>query len=77
MIQLNKTKARKYYNDGKTIVLLPSNYNIDECTVCCYGTFVTKNELNFGDSFDKIVKAFEYYRCINSQTGRYTHYFLY
>ena len=68
--QVNKTVARKLYNNSKTINLVPCNANI-------YSQWVELIDISISDeetsTFDSKVNNFEYYAC-NNELGSYTHF---
>lgn len=76
-VQINKTAARKLYNDGKTIILIASNMRAGapwhpECR--CKKT-VEGNSVIYGEqSFESICNSFRYYNC-TPETGRYIVFF--
>ena len=67
--QINKTMARKLYNDGITINLIPCKCNIN-------GVWVSLCQVNNseGQNFDSVLNSY-YYNCI-PELGRYPHYFV-
>lgn len=71
MKKITKTTARKLFNEGKTIYLLPCKAVIGSCWIV--PTPICKS-LDEGD-FDKSVNAYEYYTCSNA-TGKYSHYYI-
>lgn len=71
-VKINKTKARKLFNEGKEIHLLP-------CKVC-FGTMwlgegsaISNKRLI--SSFDAIVNEYEFYNC-NNELGKYAAYYI-
>ena len=67
--QVNKTVARKLFNKGVTVYILPSNMRLNNT----WGKPLDTNQEMYDMSFDKIVNSFEYYNC-NNKTGLYTHF---
>lgn len=71
--RITKVQARKIYNCNKTIVLCPSNMRP-------FGQwhpeYVTDKSCNKWDTFENVVLNFEYYNCINTQTGKYTSFYI-
>lgn len=63
--QINKTKAEKFFNEGREIFLLP-------CRANPHSIWVEMSPLSKkdGDNFKSLVNAFEYYNC-DGQIGRY------
>lgn len=68
--KINKTKARKLFEQGKTIGLIPCKVSI-ECVYICM-IYVRKD---IDKNFDDVVNRFEYYNC-NNQVGRYASYYI-
>lgn len=67
--QINKTQARKHYEAGETIYLLPCDCNID-------GVWVSLCPINkanavwYGQTFEDDVNSFITYNCCN-ELGKY------
>lgn len=82
--QLSKTSARKAFNDGTPVYLLPNKVS-SECLRPGYKGFVSpcvvrysKEEPltnEFGEQFDKAVLYFEHFNC-DSELGHYAHYYI-
>ena len=75
--RVNKTTAKKLYNAGRAICFCPSN--LRPFGVWNIGYITTKEELTEKDidaDFDKFINQFEYYNCINAETGRRTAYYV-
>ena len=70
MKRVNKSVARKLFNLGKDIFMIPCKANPHSPWT---GFAVINN--SEGDVFDKIVNAYEYYNC-NSEMGYYPHYYV-
>ena len=76
--RISKRTARREYNAGKSIVLCPANLRP-------FGFWrpeiitdkATEEELN-GEpiEFDRIVNSFEWYNCPNTETGKYTAFYI-
>lgn len=67
--RVSKRTARRYYNNGESIILLP---------VKCYSeqfAFETGENHNEVKEFDKLVNEFEYYNC-NHECGYYTAFYV-
>lgn len=69
--QVNKTTARKLYNEGKTVYLQSCNMSLNNpwqspCRI------VSKV---YDNTFDSAVNAFQYYNCDNER-GRYANFFV-
>ena len=72
--QVNKTVARKLFNKGVTVYILPSNMRLNNT----WGKPLDINQEMYDmtvDNFDKIVNSFEYYNCSN-ETGLYSHFLI-
>lgn len=70
MRKVNKSAARKAYNEGKVVYLIPCKARV--------GVFqpVAINIRNLdGHDFDATVNTFEYYNCC-ADLGAYAHYYL-
>lgn len=80
MIRINKPQARKMYNLGHTITLVPCKCGVDN--------IIAKAEISMTDcddtdpitfslanDFQHKVTEFEYYNC-NKETGYYSHYYV-
>lgn len=82
--QLSKRMARKVFNDGTPVYLLPNKVS-SECLRSDFKGFVSpcvvrydkKEPLTnaFGEQFDKVLAYFEQYNC-NAELGRYAHYYI-
>lgn len=68
MIKIRKNTARKLFNNGKELILMPCKCHWG--AVGLMGIAISKNYITHAD-FDSLVNAFEYYNC-NSQLGNYT-----
>lgn len=71
MKKINKTSARKLFDQGKTIRLFPCKANINS-PWWAGGVQVSSK---IGETFDQIVNAYEWYNC-NSEAGRYAHFYI-
>ena len=86
--RITKATARKLYNSGRRIYLLPVNIRfdlygywyrpymarIDEHNAI--GTNDGFNTIVPYEEFDKMVNCYEYYNC-NSETGKYSAFYVY
>ena len=76
--RINKTKARRLYNEGKEILLYPIEANPFSMWA---GSGYTINISNIDENdkylptFDSIVNNFEYYNC-SSEMGHYTKFYI-
>ena len=80
-IRITKTEARRQYSNGKTITLIPCDFRPFGFWVTRYSFSKKERERLTGQpatpaDFDKIVIDFEYYNCINSETGRRAAYYI-
>ena len=68
-IRVSKAKARKHYNTNAGIIAFcPCNLNPgSQWGVVSY---ITPWERENGETFDKLVNAFEFYNCTNNETGK-------
>jgi hypothetical protein len=74
--KVNKTAARRLFNEGKILYLVPCKVypNFGNCFITPYE--IQKDRVKDGIvNFDRIVDNFEYYNC-NNEVGRYTHYYV-
>lgn len=71
MIKIDKRTARKMYNSGHSIILVPCKCNV--------GNNIAYSRINLieshGKDFDILVNTFEYFNC-NSELGHYSHYYV-
>lgn len=72
LLKIRKTKARKLFNEGQVIYLLPCKMRVDN--VWQKPHEVVKSEEN--NDFDKVVNSFEYYNCQYNETGKYTAFYI-
>lgn len=76
--RISKATARKIYLNGETIAICarnldPSNKNwfvAQHCNRRDRERFVI-DEIGMKNDFNNMVNSFEYYNCINNETGRY------
>ena len=68
--RVNKKVARRVYNEGGKVLIFAKNLRPD-----FFGIVIDKKS-NYGRDFDKLVAAYEYYNCINNETGRYAGYII-
>lgn len=72
--QISKRKARKYWEDGKTIYFHSSNLMFD--CIWQHPMPAEKNGFSFvGHSFDSVCDEYMYYNC-DSERGKYIHFFV-
>lgn len=78
MKRINKRQARKAYESGKKIYFIPCKLN----PYYLDGVFMipeqkaSNPESEYNYRFDELVNAFEFYNCINSETGKYTAFYI-
>lgn len=72
MVKIRKNKARKLFNEGHELIIIPCNCSPNG--VWLKGFRICKTNLENSD-FDRLINEFEYYNC-NSELGRYTHYYI-
>lgn len=69
MKRINKTTARKMWNEGHNFIIVPC-----KCSPAGIGALYTETDLSEDYStrrpFDTFVNEFEFYNC-NNETGRY------
>ena len=65
-LRVNKTKARRLFNEGKTIYLVPCKVYPDP-----RGMWIQPYDIDkkFDKTFDTIVNSYEYYNCC-PETGK-------
>ena len=68
--QINKTKARILFDEGKTIYLHPCNMVINSVW-----STPTGHNKNGGYKFDQLVNEWKYYNCSN-ELGKYPNFFI-
>lgn len=73
MKKVNKTQARKLFNKGVTLFLLPSKVGFNNCWISPYRLNI--NECENEKDFDKIVNAYSYYNC-NTDLGKIISYYV-
>ena len=69
MVRIYKEEARKRYENGEKIYLLPSKARIGSIWIS--PIMIIKGE----GTFDSKVNAFSYYNC-SAETGRAVHYYI-
>lgn len=81
-VRINKTQARNAYLAGKTVYIVP-------CNIRPFSTWRyeyplnRKNRENFcideigvKNDFNSYVNSFEFYNCINSETGKFSAFYM-
>lgn len=74
MIRVNKLLARKMYNVGCTVVVVPCNCGADN-QVARAELSVFNADKDLLNKFDFLVDEFVYYNC-NNETGQYVHFYV-
>jgi hypothetical protein len=71
LTRINKKRARNLFNKGVKIYLCPSNF-------CPIGVWFNAFDVDLtaGEAFDTILNNFEYYNCINNETGYFTSFYI-
>jgi len=69
VVQVNKVSAKKAYNDGKELVVIPCKLRLDNSMI----PFVVLH--NSGVNFDTLINEYEAYNC-NSEVGEYPHFYI-
>lgn len=74
--RVNKTTARKLFNEGHTIGFIPCNANPHSAWTPV--VFRDKHDPDCGNdlNFDKFVNSFEYYNCQYNELGKYTNFYV-
>lgn len=67
MIKVNRKQARKQYNNGGTVYVLPCKTRFENAWIL---PLKMSRKLLLNDEFDTVVNCYEYYNC-NSETGKY------
>ena len=69
MTKINKTTARKLWNEGKEFTIVACNLRPE------YGIVVRAKWRKQFREFDQFIDRFNFYNCVNSETGRYPAYY--
>lgn len=69
--QVNKTKARRMFNEGKELYMIPCNMRLNSP----WGGPCRIVPKVFDNTFEQAVNVFEYYNC-NAETGKYANFFV-
>ena len=73
--RINKAKARKEFENGNDLFILPCNVRLDSM----WFEPVKINRFSWWNgkrTFDNIVNEFEYYNCNNNELGKYTSFYI-
>lgn len=68
MARINKAQARKIYNNGGSVTIVPCNLRPG-----MWGVDISNAG---GYTFDQVVNAFSYYNCTGSEVGRYPAFYI-
>ncbi len=72
MKKINKTKARKLWNNDKEIFIVPCN--MSPASPWYSGSCFCKSRHN--QDFDDFIFQYEYYNCVDSETGKRASYYV-
>ena len=75
MLQVTKTKAKKLFEQGKTIYLHPCKMKFDNVWQSPISVSIYRLKNEFGWDFGKYVRNFEVYNC-DGERGKYAHFFI-
>lgn len=76
-VRVNKTTARKLYNDGLTVHFCPCNLRPFNRYGFGLDMDMNKNDIgNDGHTFDDVLMYFEAYNCWGTETGKYTAFYI-
>lgn len=70
--RINKAKARKEYNNGNVVFILPCKVRFNNAWI---QPRIVSKDFYDSEDFDKIVNAYEYYNCQYNETGKYASYY--
>jgi hypothetical protein len=71
MIRINKTKAKRLYDSGVTIHILPAKVRLQNPWIKPFDA-----NKQSGEDFDKLMANYSYYNLNDSQTGTYAAYYI-
>lgn len=72
MIRLNKSQAKKYFNSGKRLYMLPCKVKFNNPWMIPF--HFTKDEIG-GATFDYVVNMYEYHNCRHNETGKHVSFY--
>lgn len=80
--RITKKEARRAYINGLSVVIIPCN--LCPFTAWHHETTINRknraqlvaDEIGVNNDFTNYINWFEYYNCINSETGRYTAFYI-
>jgi len=70
--RITKKTAKACFRTGFDVVFCP--VNLRPFTMYHFESVINAARVN--DGFENVVNAFEYYNCINSETGKYTAFYI-
>ena len=77
--RISKKAARAAYKNGITVSICPCNLRPTQCThrINRQGReqFVF-DEIGVMNDFNNLLNSFEYYNCVNSETGKYSAFYI-
>lgn len=80
--RISKNTARTAYRNGLSVVVCPVNlrpgkpYHPEMVLNRKSREHLTADEIGVKNDFNNQVSSFEYYNCINSETGKYTAFYI-
>lgn len=86
LIRVNRTKARRLYNAGFPVYMLPCKTRLDNSWI--KPARMIKESINYisndgfntivarNDSFETVENAYSYYNCNYQETGKYPAYYI-
>ena len=80
--RITKKDARRAYLNGLSVVIIPCNLRPftqwrNEMTINRKDrAHLVADEIGVNNDFTNYINSFEYYNCINSETGRYTAFYI-
>lgn len=72
-VRISKAKAKKLYDAGENIYLLPCKVSPRNCWVRPYKT---NDYLEYQKSFEYVLSNYEYYNCQYNETGKYAAFYI-
>lgn len=77
--RVNKKQARKFYDDGTTVYILPCKVRFGNMFITPFDANLKDREERYGKdedlSFDRLVREFEWYNCCY-ELGYYATYYV-
>jgi hypothetical protein len=79
-IRINKTQARKLWEQGKEIIIAPckvNEYHLESGWHLGFRSSRSIESLQLLDrNFDSVVRSFEWYNCNENELGRYAAFYI-